>query len=222
MPIRLNLLAEAHAAEELRRRDPVKRFIWAGALALALMLAWSSSLQLKVMLKRSDLSTVEAQLGAQTNTYQHVMANKTKIGEITFKLDKLHQLATNRFLNGTLLNALQQTTVEDVQLIRFRALEDYAVTEATKAKTEEGRFTPAKSGISTEKITILLDAQDNSPAGDAVTRFKQALTTNAFFHAGLGSANEARLLNLSSPQTGPDGKSFVRFSLECRYPDKTR
>jgi hypothetical protein len=222
MPIRLNLLAEAHAAEELRRRDPVKRAIWAGALALALMLAWSSSLQLKVMIKNSDLSIVEAQLGAQTNTYQHVMANKTKIGEITFKLEKLHQLATNRFLNGTLLNALQQTTVEDVQLVRFRALEDYVVTESAKAKSEDGHFTPAKPGISTEKITILLDAQDNSPAGDAVTRFKQAVTTNAFFRAGLGSANEARLLNLSSPQTGPDGKSFVRFSLECRYPDKTR
>jgi hypothetical protein len=222
MPIRLNLLAEAHAAEEQRRRDPVKRAIWAGALALALMLAWSSSLQLKVMLKNSDLSVVEAQLGAQTNTYQHVMANKARIGEITSKLGKLQQLTTNRFLNGTLLNALQQTTVEDVQLIRFRALEDYVITEGAKAKTEDGRLIPAKPGASIEKITLLLDAQDNSPAGDAVTRFKQSVSTNAFFRAGLGSANEARLLNLGSPQTSPDGKSFVRFSLECRYPDKTR
>ena len=32
MPIRINLLAEAKAAEELRRHDPVKRVIFVGAL----------------------------------------------------------------------------------------------------------------------------------------------------------------------------------------------
>ena len=37
MPIRLNLLAEAQAAEEARRRDPVKRAIWLAALIIALM-----------------------------------------------------------------------------------------------------------------------------------------------------------------------------------------
>ena len=32
MPIRLNLLAEAQAAEDLRRRDPVKRALWLARL----------------------------------------------------------------------------------------------------------------------------------------------------------------------------------------------
>ena len=50
MPIRINLLAEAKAAEELRRHDPVKRVIFVGALAVALTLVWSSSLQLQTML----------------------------------------------------------------------------------------------------------------------------------------------------------------------------
>ena len=39
MPIRLNLLAEAQALEESRRRDPVKRAVWAGVF-LVLALAW--------------------------------------------------------------------------------------------------------------------------------------------------------------------------------------
>ena len=34
MPIRLNLLAEAQAAEEARRRDPVKRAVWMAALII--------------------------------------------------------------------------------------------------------------------------------------------------------------------------------------------
>ena len=59
MPIRLNLLAEAQAAEELRRRDPVKRAIWIGALILAAMLVWSSSRQLQVMLASSELNRLE-------------------------------------------------------------------------------------------------------------------------------------------------------------------
>jgi len=50
MPIRLNLLAEAQAIEEMRRHNPVKRAIWVGALLVCLMLVWSSSLQLKAMM----------------------------------------------------------------------------------------------------------------------------------------------------------------------------
>lgn len=41
MPIRLNLLAEAQAMEEMRRRDPVKRAIWVGSLLVAVALAWA-------------------------------------------------------------------------------------------------------------------------------------------------------------------------------------
>ena len=36
MPIRINLLAEAIADEDLRRRDPVKRAIYGGAFVVAL------------------------------------------------------------------------------------------------------------------------------------------------------------------------------------------
>jgi hypothetical protein len=50
MPIRLNLLAEAQAAEDFRRRDPVKRGIGLAALLVALMLVFSSFLQLRATL----------------------------------------------------------------------------------------------------------------------------------------------------------------------------
>jgi len=220
MPIRINLLAEAHAAEELRRRDPVKRAIWGAALSLALMLAWSSFLYLKGMIALSELNRIDAQLSAQTNSYQHVISNQARIGETAAKLTRLQQLTTNRFLVGTLLNALQQTTIDDVQLIRFRALEDYVVTPAVAAKTEDGRTTPAKPATSTEKIGLVLEAQDNSAAGDGMNRFRQAISTNAFCRAT--RANDARLLSLAPPQAGADGKTFTRFALECRFPEKTR
>jgi len=56
MAIRLNLLAETQAAEELRRKDPVKRVGWIGALLIAIMLVWSSSLQLKAKLVNSQVA----------------------------------------------------------------------------------------------------------------------------------------------------------------------
>jgi hypothetical protein len=55
MPIKINLLAEAQIAEDLRRSDPVKRAIFIGALLVALALVWSSSLQLEAMIAKSEL-----------------------------------------------------------------------------------------------------------------------------------------------------------------------
>src|SRR2546428_9334509 len=131
MPIRLNLLAEAQAAEEMRRRDPVKRALWVAALLVSLVLAWSSWLQLKAMMANQELTQVQAQMGAYTNEYQQVLTNQRKTDEIKQKLAALRQLSANRFLQASLLNALQQATVEDVQLIHFTTEQSYALTEAS-------------------------------------------------------------------------------------------
>jgi hypothetical protein len=121
MPIRLNLLAEAQAAEDLRRRDPVKRVLWAAALLVCLMLVWSSSLQLKTMMASREVSKAENLMKDNTNEFQQVIQNQRKTEDVRHKLASLEQLATNRFLHANTLNALQQTFVEDVQLIHFRA-----------------------------------------------------------------------------------------------------
>ncbi|HXG47613.1 MAG TPA: hypothetical protein VNO52_08310, partial [Methylomirabilota bacterium] len=60
MPIRINLLAEAQAAEELRRKDPVKRAaLVAGALVTGVA-AWSGTLQFQVLRSKRDLGQLEA------------------------------------------------------------------------------------------------------------------------------------------------------------------
>src|SRR6266480_6875447 len=120
MPIRLNLLAEAQSAEDSRRRDPVKRAIWAGALLSSLMLVWSSSLQLKAMMASNEVGRIEGQMNARKNEFAQVLENQKKTEEIRQKLAALQVLTTNRFLQATLLNALQQATADDVQLIRVR------------------------------------------------------------------------------------------------------
>jgi hypothetical protein len=228
MPIRLNLLAEAQAIEDLRRRDPVKRAMWAGALMSSLMLVWSSSLQLKAMMANNEVGRVEGQMTSRNKEFQDVLGNQKKTEEIRQKLAALQQLTTNRFLQATLLNALQQATAEDVQLIRVKTDQSYTYREETKARTNANGVLPYKPASVIEKIVLSLDGTDSSSnPGDQVNTFKQILGTNAYFREALGRTNVANLKSMSQPQLLPTagstaGKASVQFTLECRYPEKTR
>jgi|ERR1051326_1360430 hypothetical protein len=228
MPIRLNLLAEAQAAEEMRRRDPVKRTIWVGAILVSLMLAWSSSLQFKAMLAANDAGRVEGQMNQNSNSYKVILDNIKKTDEVRTKIYALYQLTTNRFLQGNLLNALQQTNADDVQLLHLKLDQSYAVVEATKPRTNENnRVIPGKPGSATEKIVLMLDGFDASAnPGDQVTIYKKAVATHPYFRAMLGRTNEVNLKNLSPPEimpiAGSVGKACVLFTLECRLQEKTR
>lgn len=224
MPIRLNLLAEAQAIEELRRRDPVKRAIWLAALLIAMVLVWASSLQLKAIVANKELGAVVAQMNLCTNEYKTVVDMQKKVAEMGQKLASLHELTTNRFLNGTLLNALQQTTVEDVQLVHLKLDQTYLYTEGTKAKTNGSKVIPGTPPTITEKTVLTLDGNDSSEnPGDQVTRIKEAIDNYSYFRENLDRANGVSWKNSSSPQLSPEtGKAIVTFTLECRYPEKTR
>lgn len=223
MPIRINLLSEAQALEDLRRRDPVKRSIWIAVFLVCLMLAWWSSLCAKSIWARTELTHIEHQLAAKTNEYLQVLQNQQKLGDAVAKLEGLQEMATNRLLYGTLLNALQQTPVDDVQLTRFRAEQTYSFNDEIKPKTNStDRITPGKPASVTEKVVVSLEARDSgSNPGDQVNKFKRAVADSPYFHAALGNTNEVRLTSLSPPMF-MDGKPCIQFTLECRYPEKTR
>jgi hypothetical protein len=214
MPIRLNLLAEAQAAEELRRRDPVKRVIFGGGLVVALILVWWSWLQLRVMVANSNLSQIEAQIQSHTNAYQVVLVGGKKITDAKENLAAMQKLSNSRFLQGNLLNALQDATVPGVQLVRLRVDQTYQASQGTGLHTNV---------TITEKIVLSLDAKDSSSnPGDQVNKFKDAVNREPYFAAELGGTNVVRLTNLSAPQVDPGGKPSVLFTLQCTYPDRTR
>jgi hypothetical protein len=225
MPIRLNLLAEAQAAEEERRRDPVKRTAWVAALIIVVILVWSSSLQLKAILINSEVSGLEGQINSRTNEYRGILDDQNKTADINHKLGELRRLSANRLLQGTLLNGLQKTTVDDVQLLRLRVDQTYAYVEGTKARTNDNNvLVPAKLSRSTERILLTLEGADSSAnPGDQLNKYKDALTTNAYLMQVLLKTNGISLKNLAPAQISPfNGKRSVNFTLECRYPDMTR
>lgn len=223
MPIRINLLAEMQAAEELRRRDPVKRAVYVGSLFVIVLLVWSSSLWLKSIMARGELSGLEARLHSRTNDYAQVLDKQKTLKEAKLKMAALQQLATNRFLNGNMLNALQKATTENVQLTHIFADQAYTFNEGTKMTTNGNRVVAGKPPTISEKITLTLEAKDTSPIpGDSVTKFKEAIASSPYFQDYVANTNGVRLKDLGAPTPDPNGKSYLVFSLECRYPEKKR
>jgi len=219
MPIRINLLAEAQAAEESRRKDPVKRAILGGALIVLAVLVWSSTVQVQVMASKSELRNLEVTWKRMEKDYQVAVETKRQSLDAEEKLKALQQLTTNRFLWGTTLDALQLTLngIDDVHVTRIKTEQTYTLADAVAGKLP-------KPASSTEKIIVTLEAVDASPQpGSRINNFKAGIANEPFFQATLNKTNGVTLLSFSPPQMDGNGRNpFVKFSLQCLFPEKVR
>jgi hypothetical protein len=221
MPIRLNLFAEDQAIEAQRRRDPVKRAVLAGVVLVAAMLVWSSTLMFKAMAARSELSAAETTINSQTNDFTKVVNDEKRLADSKGKLRALHVLVTNRFLNGNLLDVLQRTVVDNVQVTRLKVTQTYIYNEEIKPKDEEDKRAPKPASV-TEKTMLSLNAMDTSVNGEAATRFQNALSAAPYFKTLLAKTNGFRLTSIGAPQTDVSGQNYTVFTLEAHLPEKTR
>jgi len=220
MPIKLNLLAEAQIAEDLRRRDPVKRAVYAGTFLVVLALVWSSSLQLEVVIRKSELNQIQSQIQTRTNEWQVVLDSQKKISDEQARLAALQKLSAARFLQGNFLNALQRLNFDGVQLASVKVRQSYFIDAGTTSKDHSA---PGRAASAKEKILFSIDARDVSTSpGDQVNKFKESLANQDYFKAILSKTNGVQLTSLSPLQTGPDGKTFELFTLECALPPKNR
>lgn len=225
MPIRVNLLAEAQAQEDLRRRDPVKRTIIVGAVLVAVVLVWSVSLWLKTTSYKRDIAHWENVVQTFSTQNKEVLNNQKQTGEIAGKLTALQKLSTDRLLVGNLLDAMQRITVPDVQLVRLRYDDALIFNEEVKANVEAKRA--AKPASVTEKTSISLDARDaSSKPGDLIPKFQQAIADAPYFAAILNKSDPQRVHlkpgSYAVQQVGADGRMFQPFTLDCFFPEKTR
>src|SRR6266508_1741268 len=122
MPIRINLLAEQQAADELRRRDPVKRATWFCGLVVGVMVVGSGYLQDRLISARGEVSRYESEWRKLESAYKKVSANMEAAAEAERKWAALQTLATNRFLWANPLNALQfvMVAVDEVQITALK------------------------------------------------------------------------------------------------------
>lgn len=223
MPIKINLLAESQAAEEARRRDPVKRAIWMGSFLVAAMLVWAGLLQARITLEKTNLRGFQTQIEKLDKNHKEAVKAQKQLADVQRKLDQLEKLSHSRFLTANMLNSVQKAMVENVHLIKMRTDVSYAITEAVKPRTNSTSVVAGKPAKSTEHIVLKLEAQDYSQnPGDGVSLYKEKLASLPYFERVLGETNEVRLTGLTPPQVDPDGQQYVTFTLECPYPAITR
>jgi len=226
MPIRINLLAEAQAAEEMRRKDPVKRSIWVGAFVVFVVLLVCVTLQCKIIAARSDVTALGVSWKTIEKNVQEVNNRRSSTREIEKKLSAIDQFMTNRMLWASALDAFQHTTVEGVELVRLRTEQIFTLNENVTAAVPlpgeaASATTPgAKPASVTEKTIVMLEARDYR-AGEQVPKFKDSLQAYPYFQARLDKTNNVQLTRLSAPQ--PDGGRVYRaFSLQLNFQDKER
>jgi|SRR5882724_1171354 len=211
MAIHINLLAESYAAEDMRRRDPVKRAIFIGLSLVAVALMWGVLVEVKVLLAKAQLTAVQQTVDSKTNAYQHAMGDLLKVAVARNRLTALEKLQTARFLQGNLLNTLQHATVDGVQLTRLRLSQSFTSVQG-------------KSAVCKEDIGLRLEARDFSASpGEQVNKFEDVIAKEPYFQAMLIKTNAVQLAgppSASQPDVG--GKFYVTFILECRFPEQTR
>src|SRR2546430_1244069 len=187
MPIRINLLAEAQATEELRRKDPVKRAVLGGILTVCVVLVWSSTVQVQIIVSKSELTSLQSTWQRIEKNYNQAVDTKRKALDAEEKVSALQRLTTNRFLWGTTFNALQQTLsgIDDVQITRIKTEQSYTPLEESKTRPGDSKPAP-KVILAVEKIAMTIEAIDSSSQpGARINRFKAGIANEPFFQTSL-------------------------------------
>lgn len=228
MPIRINLLAEDLAAEEMRRKDPVKFSIWIGCFLVSLVLLWGLSIFLKSFLVRMELKTLETRWSSMEKAVRQVEADRARLREAEQKLSALTQFTTNRFLWANVLDAFQHVWVDNLELTRFRAEQTFLQNVPAKPAGDAAAAAAAlKASTAVEKITLHLDGKDYSAhTAEQIARFRESMSVAPFFQASLQKTNSILLTSLSAPQAESRGdskkSSFVMFGLQLNFQEKER
>src|SRR5581483_549438 len=180
MPIRINLLAEAQAAEEMRRNDPVKRAIWIGAFCVAVVALWGFKVQMDISVAKTRYNALDAGWKGDEARYIAVTNSQARTAEIERKLAALDRLTTNRFLWAPVLNALQKTALNEVAVTHFRGEQGYTTEEPhMNGKT----YVP---GEVTEHVKVSIEARDNDPNDQGYNKYKETLNQSDYFIKHIG------------------------------------
>jgi hypothetical protein len=169
MAIRINLLAEEQAAEELRRKNPVKLAIWVGGFFVAVAALFILKLQLDINFSKNDYAGVDKQWKDNIAKYAAVTNNMAKIAEIDRKLNALDKLSTNRFFWAPVLNALQQTMINDIQVVKISGDQKYVKEEAKFIGSGASKqMVPPRITTRARKTTI--NSRNHSPITNSFSR----------------------------------------------------
>ncbi len=204
----------------MRRKDPVKRAIWIGGFVIFLVLLGSATLQFKIIVAKSEASTLQSSWKQIEKQVQEVTDHRARARELESKLAALNQFTTNRMLWAVALDALQRTPVDGVELVRVQTEQAFVQFEGTRPSADGKGVT--KPATATERTVLTLDGRDYSPqSGSQVPRFKQALAASPYFLAALQKTNSIQLMSQTAPQSEA-GRAYVGFGFKLHFEEKER
>ncbi len=224
MPIRINLMAEAQALEEARRRNPVKLGVWIAGFCVAVVVLWIAKVQMDIYFARLDLSNLNAQWKAAEEKYNNVTNEEARITAIKGKIAALDHLQTNRFLWGPVLNALQQTVVDQIQVTHIWALQTYE-REGPKTYGAGATMKTVPGSANFERVKLSIAGKDYSPTAEGYKKYEDTLNHFDFFAKRLGGRDGFTIDGAPGPRF-PDGpgssREFRTFTLTNQFPDIRR
>jgi hypothetical protein len=125
MPIRINLLAEQQAAEEARRRDPVKRALVMGSVLIVGTLLWTLMTYMQVKARRAEFANEDTRFKQLEDKAKAARALQAEIGDFQRRLTSLDRYSTNRVLWANMLDALQRATYDQIRFKSITANQHY-------------------------------------------------------------------------------------------------
>ena len=182
MPIRINLLAEEQAAEEMRRRDPIKRAIFAGVALAVLMFGWIGITQMSVLAARRELAGHTSRLQRVEESSKEVRGHQMAVSDYQAKAKALEKYSRNRFYWGTLLDAIQQVTLENVRLMEIKTDQKYGSSEQHKFVTTN---VTVQFASAPPRWKFWAGKQDQTPLEDLVKKALAAVTNGPPFSTNI-------------------------------------
>ncbi len=232
MPIRINLLADQLAAEETRKRDPVKRAYWISGILVGAVLVWTGLLQVRVTRAENDLTAENAKWKALEPQFKKVDSDFKRTIAIETRLDALDRLSTNRFLLGNALHALQLTVVDGIEVTKLVQRQTFEFVDPVPGKTNTVSGTtnlviiPWKPGSSRQTVRITIQGRDISPVpGSQIGKYREVVGTSPYFSNALKKVAGVALLLKSPVQpdlSHPTNRLYVDFTLECQFQEALR
>jgi hypothetical protein len=220
--IRINLLAEAQEAAEMRRRDPVRRVRWAAAGVVILIMMWAAILSLRLRRGTAELTRLGAeQQTLQKNSGQAIAAAKLS-GETARSLTALKLQAARRFFFAPTLSALQFTTVPNIQFHSLRIEQAVVSDPGARAVVENGvTLTPEKPASATEKTLLVIQGK-NYADSKAIDKLVETIASHPHFKQNLRRTDPVLLRDLQPRQVDPadPNRTFQLFTIECIFLDR--
>ena len=213
-------MAEAQALEEARRHNPVKLGSWVAGFFVVLVGLWITEKQFEIHWAKGELARLEAQVKANEAQYNGVVAAKASAAAIKGKIAALEYLQTNRFLWGPVLNALQQTVVDQVVVTHFLGLQIY---EREPPKTLAGKTIPGTATF--EKVKLSITARDYSAKTDGYKNYEDTLNHSDFFAKKMGGREGFTIEGVPGPKMGDapgSAREYRAFTLTNQLPDIRR